>query len=208
MNPALTFANTPLDLQITICMFLLPSDILALRKVCHQSTLNFWLLKTYYFKTCKALELVSRKRIVWIAVLLRVCLDNTLFLPSLPIPDMSDLELERAAMAPRRWIGLCGAFKNHNHKMRHPRISRIIDLENEANSLFIVPGGRYLVTAGNSILVWDFGYVSTVDCKLVASAGLGDNFEYCMQCLVQATPDGKGLVIIYSKLNLLLKFIS
>ena len=39
-GPSLTLANIPLDLQITICMFLHPSDILALRKVCHQSTLN------------------------------------------------------------------------------------------------------------------------------------------------------------------------
>jgi hypothetical protein len=35
MERALTLANTPLDVQITICMFLHPSDILALRKVCH-----------------------------------------------------------------------------------------------------------------------------------------------------------------------------
>ena len=41
----LTFANTPLDLQITICLFLHPSDILALRKVCHQS--NLLLLESF-----------------------------------------------------------------------------------------------------------------------------------------------------------------
>ena len=33
----LTLANIALDLQITICIFLGPIDILALRKVCHQS---------------------------------------------------------------------------------------------------------------------------------------------------------------------------
>ena len=31
---ALTLANTCFDVQISICMFLHPSDILALRKVC------------------------------------------------------------------------------------------------------------------------------------------------------------------------------
>jgi len=57
-----------------------------------------------------------------------------------------------------------------------------------------VPGGRYLVTAGDRLLsVWDLGYVSTADCKLVASVGLRDVFEFCM---VQATPDGKGLIIL------------
>jgi hypothetical protein len=69
----------------------------------------FWLFK--HIKTRKALELATRQRLFWVAALHRICLDNTLFLPSFPIPDMSDLELERAAMAPRRWIELCGAFQ-------------------------------------------------------------------------------------------------
>jgi len=56
-----------------------------------------------------------------------------------------------------------------------------------------VPGGRYLVAAGNGLSVWDLGYASTADCKLVSSVGLGDYFEFCM---VRATPDGKGLVIL------------
>ena len=37
METALTLANTPLDLQIAIYIFLHPSDILALHKVCHQA---------------------------------------------------------------------------------------------------------------------------------------------------------------------------
>jgi hypothetical protein len=110
---------------------------------------------------------------------------------------MSDLELERAAIAPRRWIELCSAFQKQNSnvsKMLHPRTTRII--KDAANGHhFIVPGGRYLVTAGNGLFVWDLGYVSTVDCKLVASVGLGDDFDFCE---VQVTPDGKGLVILTS----------
>ena len=194
----LTLADTPLDLQITICIFLHPSDILALRKVCHQPTLNLGRLG--HIKTCKALELATRKRIVWIAALHRVCLDNTLFLPSFPIPDMSDLELERAAMAPRRWIELCGRCQKQDSngfsKMLHPRTTRIIEDAGKSH-FFIVPGGRYLVTAGDGLSVWDLGYVSTVDCKLVASVELGDGFFG--GCMVQATPDGKGLVILSSK---------
>ena len=41
MEPALNFANTPLDLQITIGTYLLPSDILALRKVYHHSSITY-----------------------------------------------------------------------------------------------------------------------------------------------------------------------
>jgi hypothetical protein len=36
----LNLVDIALDLQITICIFLHPFDILAVRKVCHQSTLN------------------------------------------------------------------------------------------------------------------------------------------------------------------------
>ena len=62
-----------------------------------------------------------------------------------------------------------------------------------SSRLYIVPGGRYLVTADNGLHVWDLGCVSTVDCKLVASVGLGNAFEFLD---VQATPDGMGLVIL------------
>ena len=37
---ASTLANIPLDVQISICLFLHPSDILALRKVCRQRCSN------------------------------------------------------------------------------------------------------------------------------------------------------------------------
>ena len=135
---------------------------------------------------------------MWVAALRRVCLDNVLFLPSFPIPDMSDLELERAAMAPHRWLELCGEFqKQHSNdfsKMLHPRTSRIIE-HDDSSHFVIVPGGRYLVSAGMGLYVWDLGYVSTVDCKLIASVGLGVEFVFLK---VQATPDGNGLVILTS----------
>jgi hypothetical protein len=111
---------------------------------------------------------------------------------------MSDLELERAAMAPRRWIELCGSFekkKNSDDSMiLQPRTTRII--EDAANvELFLVPGGRYLVSSGEGLLVWDLGYVSTAECKLVSSVRPDDDFKFCV---VQATPDGNGLVILTS----------
>ena len=110
---------------------------------------------------------------------------------------MSVLELERAAMAPRRWIELCSAFQKQNFKydseILRPRTNRIIGIV--SNSLLIVPGGRYLVSAGSGISIWDLGYDSTADCKLVASK----EYEHCDSfdtCTAQATSDGKGLVIL------------
>ena len=117
---------------------------------------------------------------------------------------MSDLELERAAMAPRRWIKFYGAFqKQHSNDFSElrPRTTRIINLKDHApfSSLFIVPGGRYLVTAGKGIFVWDLGYVSTLDCKLIASVESDDPPGLGFQIrMVQATPDGKGLVVLLS----------
>ena len=51
------------------------------------------------------------------------------------------------------------------------------------------------MTGGEDLCIWDLGYGSSVDWKLVASVGLDDEFEFFM---IQATPDGKGLVILSS----------
>ena len=109
---------------------------------------------------------------------------------------MSDLELERAAMAPRRWIELCSAFQkqysNDSSMELHPETTTTRFTTGTSGSMFIVPGGRYLVISGFDLFVWDLGYDSIVDCKLVASVELGDDFQLFE---VQTTPDSMGLVI-------------
>ena len=110
---------------------------------------------------------------------------------------MSDFELERAAIAPSRWLKLCNAFQKHSNDsiaMLDPRTTRLIE-DDESTQYFIVPGGRYMVTAGEGLYVWDLGYVSTFECRLVASVELGNEI-FLLE--VQATPDGKGLVILSS----------
>ena len=182
---ALMLANICLDVQIRICMFLHPSDILALRKVCRHW--KFSLLKSLkrYSKTCKALQATTtQRRVVWVAALHRVCFDNTLFLPSFPISDMSVLELEKAAMAPRRWIEFCGAFEKQHlnddpDAILCPRSKRfikdslklVIKVDYSATEIFIVPGGRYLVccSPNNGISVLDLDYTSNANCNLIAS---------------------------------------
>jgi hypothetical protein len=111
---------------------------------------------------------------------------------------MSNLELERAAIGPRRWIDLCGrgALQNEDPtcgEMLQPRKIRAIE-DNDKTRFFIVPGGRYLVAAGKSLSVWDLGYVSVADCKLIASVEVED---HCDDLMVQATSDGKGLIILF-----------
>ena len=119
---------------------------------------------------------------------------------------MSDLEIENAAMGPRRWIELCGAYERQHLKdpsaILCPRSTRIINdlFPTERSTLFfLVPGGRYLVIlAPSGISVLDLGYASSDDCKLIASVGVDRtssggyaNWDF----KVQATPDGMGLTI-------------
>ena len=49
------------------------------------------------------------------------------------------------------------------------------------------------MSAGDGLFVWDLGYVSTAECKLVASFGEGGEFTFCE---VLDTADGMGLVIL------------
>ena len=68
--------------------------------------------------------------------------------------DMSDVELEQAAMAPYRWIELCATFQRQHlddsDAVLHPRTTRVIEDPFVDLSLhgftdtdhFIVPGGR------------------------------------------------------------------
>jgi hypothetical protein len=155
-------------------------------------------------KTCKAFELTTRQRVlVWLAALHRVCLKNSLFLPSFPIPDMSDLELEQAAIAPHRWMQLCGVFKKQQPgdpgAILCPRTTKIIrDVSMRSTpKLYLVPGGRYLVAAThNCLFVWDLGYASNAYCTLIASVGLEGDSHNDLFCMVQATPDEMGLIIL------------
>ena len=136
----------------------------------------------------------------------RVCFDNTLFLPSFPIPDMTVVELEHAAMRPRRWIEFCTAFEkqhlNDSGAGPRPSTTRIIERPpvaqmNLNSDLFIVPGGRFLVGHSNhGIFIWDLGYTSSTDCKLIASVKReSESYTY----MVQATLDGIGLIILSSQ---------
>ena len=167
----------------------------------------FWVAQVAdgHIKTCKAFELTTRQRVVWVAALHRVCLDNTLFLPSFPIPEMSDLELEQAATAPHRWIGLFGA--SDSDAILCPRTTKNImpvDLAimQPMPYVFLVPGGRYMVVAAiKRLFVWDLGYVPNVSCTLIASVGLEGESPYDWFCMVQATQDEMGLIILVSNFN-------
>jgi hypothetical protein len=67
------------------------------------------------------------------------------------------------------------------------------DFDYDTADIFIVPGGRYLVgSSHDGISVFDLGYTSSADCKLIASVELDGGSD---PCVVQVTPDGMGLTI-------------
>ena len=123
---------------------------------------------------------------------------------------MSDLEIEKAAMGPRRWINLCGAYEKRHlnnpdsdeFEILCPRSTRTInEFPTETyTQFFFVPGGRYLVRLTHvGISVLDLGYTTSAsaNCKLIASVGV-DRRTYhggYAYFKVQATPNGMGLTI-------------
>jgi hypothetical protein len=192
--------------SVSACFSIRPIYWHCVRYVRHQNFSLFKSVESIVIKTCKALQPSTQQRVVWVAALHRVCFDNVLFLPSFPISDMSDLEIEKAAMGPRRWIELCSAYEkqhlNDPTTTLCPRSTRIIDhlfateVDYESFDFFIVPGGRYLVgSSPDNISVVDLGYTSSSDCKLIASV-VPDGGSH--SCIVHTTPDGMGLAIYSS----------
>ena len=120
---------------------------------------------------------------------------------------MSDMEIEMAAMGPRRWIELCSAYEKQilddPTAMLCPRTTRFIDhlfaiteLDYSSTTFFIVPGasGRYLVcSSSDNISVLDLGFTSTADCKLIASVALESMSE---DFLVHTASDGLGNLFV------------
>ena len=122
---------------------------------------------------------------------------------------MTDMEIEEAAMGPRMWIELCGAYEkqrlNDPDAKLCPRSTRIINdpfptqIESGSPEIFFVPGGRYMVISSpkSNISVLDLGYTSSSDCKLIASVELPVRYR-CRSLIAQATSDGMGLTILSS----------
>ena len=107
-------------------------------------------------------------------------------------------------IAIHRWIRLYAVATerdfNHSSTTLRPKTSRIIrdpfvkSDSADDTELFLVPGGRYLVRySSGGLCVWDLGYTSNADYKLLASVG-PEGGTY--RCMVNATSDGMGFTIV------------
>ena len=111
---------------------------------------------------------------------------------------MSDVELEQAALTPHRWISLCSTFaKQHPNFDAVLRPSKKRSIRNPHSlqiSFFLVPGGRYLVGYSlEGICIWDLGYTSNADAKLLASLGPNAGAH---SFGINTTSDRMGLIIV------------
>lgn len=140
-----------------------------------------------------------------------MCAENGVFLLTFPIPQMSQEDLERAATAPSVWLARFMQRKtllseNEFENEVFPSMERSLALEdatlNEYNRLFIVPGGRFLITfQTNQCCLWDLGY-SFHDAKLShnqPSATLP--LSFCLGQVVKETPDKLGIRIVLNELK-------
>ena len=121
---------------------------------------------------------------------------------------MSDAELEQASViAIHRWIRLYAVATerdfNHSSTTLRPKTSRIIrdpfvkSDSADDTELFLVPGGRYLVRySSGGLCVWDLGYTSNADPKLLASLR---RYGGIYVLGINTTSDRTGLIIAESR---------
>lgn len=143
-----------------------------------------------------------------------MCLANGLFLPTFPLADMSLKELESAALAPYKWRSVAARAYPHTQELpAHSHLFSPMASDSSATddgepgeeddydlrSVFLVPGGRYLVTfAWRWIAVWDLGFSPYRGrgsfTKVIARAKVKLHSKY----LVHASPDGRALRVLIS----------
>ncbi|KAF5357140.1 hypothetical protein D9756_006812 [Leucocoprinus leucothites] len=153
-NAYSNITSLPLDILISLMDYLHPLDLVTLRK------------------TCRALYDASHQRIVWIKALTEMSIANNVFLPTFQLDEMTTQELSQAAVAPSRWLTVVRQRYRQQAPAKQARGEMIlepsavnstpIDLglpaDDEVQSLFLVPGGRFVVLLTlHSLQVWDLG---------------------------------------------------
>ncbi|KAF8186899.1 hypothetical protein K438DRAFT_1835222 [Mycena galopus ATCC 62051] len=139
----------PMDTLIHIQSFMFPLDIIALRQC------------------SKLMASATSHRTVWLDALRRICATHEVSVLTYPMENMTLRELEHAATSPARFIAqiskdmngeLIPAFSTRLFQPRLPRSTT--GNVGETLMLRLIPGGRYLVMAGElaRISVWDLGY--------------------------------------------------
>ncbi|KAG6819978.1 hypothetical protein H0H93_006808 [Arthromyces matolae] len=177
-NPR-SFLQLPLEVLSLTQYFLDPIDIISLRL------------------TCKRVSWSTKDRNAWKSVLRTVCATHGVFLPTFRFEEMTQRELEHAALVPIRFLSL---ISQENITVQ-PRAIRLLVPKDPAKftELFLISGGRYLFTqtVDGRIELWDLGSspASVIRPSPVASLAEDDQWESSIMAL-EPTNDGRGIYMI------------
>jgi len=114
---------------------------------------------------------------------------------------MSLADIEDAVIAPERWLSLVYNCKGAPDEMLIPSQTRILELSERVNdqdiipSLYLVPGGRFLIILASSLALFDvYDYASP---RLIAETVIPFfNRDFF---LVHSSTDGEGIRIFVSQ---------
>jgi hypothetical protein len=135
-----------------------------------------------------------------------MCLENTVYLHSYPVADMSIPELEHAASNPERWSRYIRKHEEEND-FTPPSLMRTLQFPDDLwkqrtfpriiEQLYLVPGGRFLVTLlQGHIHIWDLGIVGIAEPKSEPIAEISSKGQWFS---THPSLDGEGLRIITSR---------
>ncbi|KAJ6487826.1 hypothetical protein C8R45DRAFT_994455 [Mycena sanguinolenta] len=186
-KPVLTLNEFPVDTLIHIQRFMSALDIITLRQC------------------SKLMKAATSHRTVWLDALRRVCAAHEVSVLTYPLQNMSLRELEHAATSPSRFIAQISKQRpDEEHipafctRFFNPRLPKAVaGSYGETDSMRLIPGGRYLVTATNSarISVWDLGYspAAVINPYPLASTVLP---FFATHLLIQPTKNHEGFRIV------------
>ncbi|KDR79839.1 hypothetical protein GALMADRAFT_241929 [Galerina marginata CBS 339.88] len=151
--------NLPPNLHLQIFFLLDAIDVISIRQ------------------SCKTFSETSLRKEVWTTVLRNMCYQNTVFAPTFSIDDMSVSELEKAATAPARMLSRLENHQKSSHKTPlKPHRTRYFSPEDDEvnfDSVFLVPGGRFLVTGSlDGLKLWDLSSFSNENAPQIVMSWL------------------------------------
>ncbi|KAF6765372.1 hypothetical protein DFP72DRAFT_1039306 [Ephemerocybe angulata] len=170
-QPSLQGDDVPVDIWLDILHHLGYKDVVSMALV------------------CKALHAIISEKQVWIEYLRGMCERHALFYPSYPVDSMNVQELQQAILGPERFndtlrrgpgspvytdsspiLSPAAITSFPNHDACH-------GVHESSIGLFLVPGGRFLVSSNpDSLALWDIG--AAVGQKRVESPILLAKYEH------------------------------
>lgn len=143
----------------------------------------------------------TSQRLLWLKVVERMCQDNTVYRHSFPTTSMSLLDLEYAAMAPKKWELLALRGKSLEDEIpsfaTHTIGSQYFVGDADPKDLYLIPGGRFLIVLQRGYLnLWDLGYISAIGSVRPEMKEIARIQTDCLSYTVHTSPDGSALRIL------------